>query len=155
MNVCVFLFSDGRNLKYQITTITCVSRSFWVSYVYVYVYVYCVMCISSLVSTLNSSCAWLPTYLCIKLLLVHMVVLWYRSRKMRTKCHFREHLKEQKWKCKEPGMNIESTAVPIPKNTNHKMRISDNFFYLVHVSEVDARKESNEKASHKRKFKTI
>lgn len=53
------------------------------------------MCISSLVFTLNSSCAWLLTYLCIKLLLVHMVVLWYRSRKMRTKCHFREHLKEQ------------------------------------------------------------
>lgn len=89
MNVCVFLFPDGRNLKYQITTITCVSRSFWVSYVY------CGMCISSLVFTLNSSCAWLLTYLCIKLLLVHMVVLWYRSRKMRTKCHFREHLKEQ------------------------------------------------------------
>lgn len=37
----------------------------------------CVMCISSLVFTLNSSWAWLPTtYLCIKLLLVHMVVLW-------------------------------------------------------------------------------
>lgn len=68
---------------------------------------------------------------------------------------FPRAFKRAKWKYREPAMNIESTAVPIPKNTNRKMRISDNFFYLVHVSEVDARKESNEKAFHKRKFKTI